>query len=99
MNAIQSQPKGGRVRVRVEEADTETPEVRIRIEDSGSGIAEQDRDRIFEPFFTTKDPGEGTGLGLTVSYGIVSDHGGRIEVESEQGRGSAFTVCLPAPAR
>jgi signal transduction histidine kinase len=95
MNAIHSQPRGGRVSARVE-LSSDAAEVRIRIEDSGSGIPTEARDRIFEPFFTTKAPGEGTGLGLTVSYGIVNEHGGRIEVESVEGLGSTFTVCLPA---
>jgi signal transduction histidine kinase len=52
-------------------------------------------ERIFDPFFTTKPVGKGTGLGLSVSYGIVEQHGGSIEVESEEGRGSTFTITLP----
>jgi len=96
MNAIQAQPDGGAVRVLVEKVSA--AELRIRIDDSGSGIQPDALERVFEPFFTTKDPGEGTGLGLTVSYGIVRDHGGRIEVESELGKGSAFTVYLPLGA-
>jgi signal transduction histidine kinase len=92
MNAIQAQPGGGEVRVRTEE---DSLEMRIRVEDDGSGIPADALDRVFEPFFTTKEPGDGTGLGLTVSYGIVNDHGGRIEVESKQGKGTSFTVLLP----
>ena len=67
----------------------------IEVADQGSGIAPADLSRIFDPFFTTKGVGEGTGLGLSVSYGIVQDHGGAIEVASEPGRGSRFTVVLP----
>ena len=69
--------------------------VRIKVEDNGKGIPEEDIPKLFDPFFTTKDVGRGTGLGLSVSYGIVERHGGRIEVESEVGKGSAFTVVLP----
>jgi two-component system NtrC family sensor kinase len=66
----------------------------VRIEDCGAGIPEEDLARIFDPFFTTKGP-HGTGLGLSVSYGIVENHGGRIEVQSEVGKGTSFTVTLP----
>jgi signal transduction histidine kinase len=67
----------------------------ISVVDRGTGIAPADLGRIFEPFFTTKEVGAGTGLGLAVSYGIVSDHGGWITVDSEPGRGSTFKVFLP----
>jgi signal transduction histidine kinase len=63
--------------------------------DSGEGIDNENLSRIFEPFFTTKPESQGTGMGLAVSYGIVSRHGGRIDVESEPGVGSAFTIHLP----
>lgn len=69
--------------------------VRIAVEDNGPGIPPGDRERLFTPFFTTKPPGKGTGLGLSVCYGIVEKMGGRIEVESEPGRGSTFIVLLP----
>lgn len=69
--------------------------VSVEIEDTGSGIASETLKRIFEPFFTTKPVGSGTGLGLSLSYGIVNKHGGRIEVRSELGRGTCFTVHLP----
>ena len=65
------------------------------ISDSGSGIPEAHRDKIFEPFFTTRDEGQGTGLGLAVSHGIVKDHDGWIEVENPAGGGSVFRVFLP----
>ncbi|MBW2487433.1 MAG: PAS domain S-box protein [Deltaproteobacteria bacterium] len=67
----------------------------VKISDSGHGIEKKDLARIFDPFFTTKPTGEGTGLGLSVSYGIVKNHGGDILVESEVGQGSTFTVVLP----
>ncbi len=70
--------------------------VRIRVKDSGPGIPPKDLERVFEPFFTTKGVGEGTGLGLAVVHGIVQGLGGGIVVESEEGKGSVFTVYLPA---
>jgi PAS domain S-box-containing protein len=69
--------------------------VYIRIQDTGCGIPPENLSRIFEPFFTTKPVGSGTGLGLSLSYGIVQKHNGRIEVQSEVGVGTSFTVCLP----
>jgi two-component system, NtrC family, sensor kinase len=73
----------------------EGDEVAVSVGDSGCGIPEEIRARIFEPFFTTKPAGEGTGLGLDIVRKIVEKHRGRIEVESEVGRGSTFTVRLP----
>ncbi len=71
-------------------------EVEIEIEDEGPGIPDEVLGRIFDPFFTTKPPGQGTGLGLAIAQGIVTDHGGRIEVTSRVGKGSVFRVVLPA---
>jgi len=65
------------------------------VTDQGAGIAPEHIELIFEPFFTTKDCGDGTGLGLSVAHGIVSEHGGWIDVKSVQGSGSCFSVCLP----
>jgi signal transduction histidine kinase len=69
--------------------------VRIAIQDTGAGIPEENLNQIFVPFFTTKEIGKGTGLGLSISYGIVKKHGGSIEVETEIGKGTLFTIVLP----
>jgi signal transduction histidine kinase len=69
------------------------------VADTGVGIPRAQLSQIFEPFFTTKPPGRGTGLGLSISYGIVREHGGRIEVESQPAQGSLFRVVLPATER
>jgi two-component system cell cycle sensor histidine kinase/response regulator CckA len=72
--------------------------IRLTISDTGTGLSPEVRDRIFEPFFTTKAKGQGTGLGLSMVYGIIQNHGGMIEVQSHTGIGSTFTVFLPAIA-
>jgi signal transduction histidine kinase len=71
--------------------------VAIVIEDDGPGIPAGILDKVFDPFFTTKPPGQGTGLGLSVSYGIIRDHSGEITVESQPGRPTRFVITLPAP--
>ncbi len=71
-------------------------DVELRFSDTGPGIPEEIRSKLFDPFFTTKPPGEGTGLGLSVSYGIIKDHNGGIAVESEVGKGTTFVIVLPA---
>jgi two-component system NtrC family sensor kinase len=75
--------------------DTHRKMVFIEFTDTGEGIAEENLTRIFDPFFTTKDVGKGTGLGLATSYGIIEGHGGRINVKSEVGEGTTFTIELP----
>lgn len=92
VNAIQASSAGGEIEVGTR-ADDENAVVEV--EDHGTGIDPENLPRIFEPFFTTKPVGQGTGLGLAISYGIVRDHGGKIEVDSELGRGSLFRVVLP----
>ncbi|MCB9689410.1 MAG: HAMP domain-containing histidine kinase [Alphaproteobacteria bacterium] len=91
-NAIDATPAGGEVRVAV----AEDPDgASIEVADTGSGIAAEHVAHLFEPFFTTKEVGRGTGLGLSVSYGIVREHGGRIEVDTDPGHGSTFRIVLP----
>jgi signal transduction histidine kinase/CheY-like chemotaxis protein len=91
-NAVYVMPNGGSLTIRTEAVEGG---VRISFQDTGPGIAAEHVDRIFDPFFTTKPEVSGTGLGLSVSLGIVQSHGGTIEVETQIGRGSTFTVALP----
>ncbi len=93
VNAVQAMDEGARVTIRTGAADGW---VRIAVSDTGCGIPEENMDKIFTPFFTTREEVKGVGLGLSVSYGIVERHGGRIEVESKVGKGSTFTIVLPA---
>ncbi|MFP5240420.1 MAG: sensor histidine kinase, partial [Acidobacteriota bacterium] len=92
LNAVQATPAGGRIDVSGRDA---SDFVCFIVRDTGKGISQEDMQHIFEPFFTTKEVGKGTGLGLAVTYSIVKRHGGRIEVESEPGEGTAFYVYLP----
>ncbi len=93
MNASQAITSGGEIKVITRK--TRKSEIEIVVEDTGPGISKEIIPKIFDPFFTTKEPGEGTGLGLSVSYGIVKDHGGEIRVESEPGQGTRFIILLP----
>lgn len=89
-------PAGGRIVITTGRAQDE---LEVSFSDNGCGIARENMGRIYEPFFSTKPAVKGTGLGLAVSYGIVQRHGGRLEVESEEGRGTRFTVFLPLTER
>jgi signal transduction histidine kinase len=94
LNAEQALAGPGRIVVSTGWAPGQTA-VEVRISDSGPGIPDHLLSRIFEPFFTTKDVGQGTGLGLAIAYGIVQEHGGRIDAANEAGGGARFTVTLP----
>jgi len=105
MNGLDAMPTGGRLEIRIDRAHARPPAdvggdesewVQLRVRDEGTGIEPEHLEQVFEPFFTTKPVGEGTGLGLSVSYGIVREHGGWISVESRPGEGTCFQVFLPA---
>jgi signal transduction histidine kinase len=91
-NAIQAMPEGGKITLAVGEHNHSAI---IQIQDTGIGIPEENIQKIFDPFFTTKPIGEGTGLGLSVSYGIIKNHDGDIRVQSKVGKGTIFTIRLP----
>jgi len=91
-NGIDAMPDGGQLSFRV---FAEGNRVGIEVSDGGSGIPPENMSRIFEPFFTTKEVGQGTGLGLAVCYGIISEHGGRLSVRSNVGKGTTFSIFLP----
>jgi two-component system NtrC family sensor kinase len=103
-NAWQAMPQGGQIDIGVTVRDVEPPHgsevpkgrhACVSIRDRGKGIPEDVLPHIFDPFFTTKEVGQGTGLGLSVAYGIVGDHGGWIEASNDPGDGACFTVYLP----
>ena len=110
LNARDALPKGGTLKIASrnqrmipdqasrQRGMKEGSYIRLTISDTGTGMSPEVRDRIFEPFFTTKAKGQGTGLGLSMVYGIIQNHGGMIEVQSHPGIGSTFTVFLPAIA-
>jgi CheY-like chemotaxis protein len=108
VNACDAMPEGGRLLIETtektftEEEAGAIPDARpgryvsLRVTDTGSGISPENLSHIFEPFFTTKQPGKGTGLGLATVFGIVKQHCGWIQVDSEVGRGTTFQIFLPA---
>ncbi|MEQ9007837.1 MAG: ATP-binding protein, partial [Ekhidna sp.] len=94
-NAVQAMPddkKDAEITIYTEEADNE---VFVRIKDNGIGIPDEIKNRIWEPFFTTKEVGVGTGLGMSITYGIIEKHGGKIDLSSEVGKGTEFVITLP----
>ena len=93
-NARDAMPEGGTLRIEAGEGDQQ---IIIRVSDTGCGMAEETARRVFDPFFTTKVAGQGTGLGLSTAYGIVHNYGGDIQVFSQPGMGTVFTVTLPGP--
>ena len=95
-NAKEAMPKGGTLTVRTSREDNR---VLIHIQDTGMGVPEEIRDKIFEAFFTTKQKVKGVGLGLSVCYGIIKDHGGDIKIESEEGKGTTFIISLPVESQ
>ena len=95
-SAMDAMPNGGTLSVvSAAHTDKNTKMIKLTVTDTGEGIPRENLERVFDPFFTTKEVGKGTGLGLAISYGIVQDHGGRLEVESQAGQGAAFTMLLP----
>jgi two-component system NtrC family sensor kinase len=93
LNAIDAMPRGGTLRIDPASHDNEAV---VKISDTGTGIKKQHLPHIFDPFFTTKGIGKGTGLGLSIAYAIIKEHEGHIEVESEAGKGTCFTIFIPA---
>jgi signal transduction histidine kinase len=93
-NAIEAMPDGGQLTI-VSEKDCDTNTARIKIRDTGCGIAEENLHSIFDPFFSFQKTGEATGLGLSIVYGVVKSHLGKIEVDSKVGKGSTFILDFP----
>lgn len=97
LNALDAMEHGGSLTLRTRRNPDREDEVIAEVQDTGAGMAHAELTKIFEPFYTTKPPGRGTGLGLSICYGIMQDHGGRIEASSEPGRGSVFRIVMPVP--
>ena len=95
MNAAQAMEEHGLISITTTASSTE---ITVTVKDNGKGIPQENLRQLFDPFFTTKPVGEGTGLGLAISEGIIQDHGGRIHVDSEVGKGTEFTISFPIKA-
>jgi two-component system cell cycle sensor histidine kinase/response regulator CckA len=104
VNARDAMPDGGQLTIALDRLDSPRAQktdgvasfIRLQVTDTGIGIRDEDLPHVFEPFFTTKDVGQGSGLGLATTFGILEQHRGRLEVQSEPGHGTTFTVTLPA---
>jgi signal transduction histidine kinase len=100
MNSLDAMRHGGNLTistsVRSSELKSHTDLIEASVTDTGTGISEENMDKVFQPFFTTKNPEDGTGLGLAVTYGIIRNHDGKIDVTSEYGHGTTVTIYLPA---
>ena len=96
IQAIPKDRKDGEITIYTEELEND---VVIRLKDNGAGIPEKIKSRIWEPFFTTKAVGVGTGLGMSITYGIIEKHNGKIEFTSEEGQGTEFVITLPKKLR
>jgi signal transduction histidine kinase len=93
LNAKDAMPSGGMLEVR---SSANNGTVEVEVSDTGMGIQRENLARVFDPFFTTKATGRGTGLGLSVSYGIIKEHAGKVEVRSTPGKGTSFRLEFPA---
>ena len=94
-NALDATEEKGDIFIQTGWKDEENQLIQITFQDTGCGMSPKAQTQVFEPFFTTKDVGKGTGLGMSIAYGIIQQHGGTIEVSSNEGEGSEFRVCLP----
>jgi two-component system NtrC family sensor kinase len=95
LNAMDAMEGDGSITLRTVRDESQPGIVAVEVQDEGHGIPREELTKVFEPFYTTKAPGKGTGLGLSICYGIISDHGGRIEVDSTVGEGTTFRIVLP----
>ena len=94
VNAVQAMENGGTITIKAQKNE-EKDGFCFQVQDSGHGISKENINRIFDPFFSTKEVGKGSGLGLSITYGIIDQHGGKINVSSEEGKGATFSVFLP----
>jgi signal transduction histidine kinase len=98
LNAMDAMGDRGTVTIRTRPGSTASEGIIAEVIDQGHGISRSELTKIFEPFYTTKAAGHGTGLGLSICYGIITEHGGRIEVDSVLGEGTTFRLILPVPS-